>query len=203
MATGMHPSYSPALRMKAGERSGLRDLAPDVADRILPRIIVPPRGERDEAFQLQLLKTEGVPNIADPLAASWSGRDVLVEATHLIPDLDRSAIGLWLPKMFERARRAGVFAIPLVAMADLTPETRVAYKTACSVSTTRLGIIVPSGELVGRDALHPLLKQLDAIGMAPADCTIVADFADSEFTYPEVVSPIIGYAVEILQELGR
>jgi hypothetical protein len=49
MAAAILPSYVPALRMKAGELAGLRNLAPDVASRVLPRMIVPPREERDEA----------------------------------------------------------------------------------------------------------------------------------------------------------
>jgi hypothetical protein len=53
MTTVIQPSYVPALRMKAGELTGLRDLAPDVADRVLPRLIVPPRQERDETLQIQ------------------------------------------------------------------------------------------------------------------------------------------------------
>jgi hypothetical protein len=46
------PLYSPALRMKAGELEGLRQLAADVADCILPRLIVPPSSERDETTPL-------------------------------------------------------------------------------------------------------------------------------------------------------
>jgi len=39
--------YSPALRMKAGELNGVRDLKHDVAAYVVPRFIVPPLGERD------------------------------------------------------------------------------------------------------------------------------------------------------------
>lgn len=67
MAIEAQPSYVPALRMKAGELAGLRDLAPDVANRVLPRMIVPPREERDKTFMAQLFKTEEFPNIADAL----------------------------------------------------------------------------------------------------------------------------------------
>jgi hypothetical protein len=81
MAVTIQPSYVPALRMKAGELAGLYHLAPDVADRVLPRMIVPPREERDEALQLQLFKTEDAPSIAGPLTF-WRNRSVLIEATY-------------------------------------------------------------------------------------------------------------------------
>ena len=40
------PIYVPALRLKQGEYRGLNRLAPDVADKVLPRLIVPPPKER-------------------------------------------------------------------------------------------------------------------------------------------------------------
>ena len=61
---------------------------------------------------------------------------------------------------------------------------------------------MPSGDLVGRDALLPLLDHLDAMGLSPADCAVIADFADTEFSQPEIVAPIIGGALDLLQDLG-
>ena len=202
MASVTQPSYVPALRMKAGELAGLRDLAPDVADRVLPRMVVPPPGERDEAFEAQLFKVKDEPNVADALAVHWRGRGALVEATHLLPEFGREEVGRWLPRMLERARRAGVPAIPLVASADLTVDTRGAYRNACALGPIRLGIVVPSGDLVGRDGLLPLLDHLTAMGLSPSDCAVIADFADAEFGQPEIVAPVIGGALELLQEVG-
>ena len=202
MATEVQPSYVPALRMKAGELAGLRDLAPDVADRVLPRIIVPPREERDKTLMAQLFRTEEFPNIADALMEHWWNRSVLVEATHLLPDFGHEGIGLWLPKMFERARRTGTPAIPLVALSDLTADNRAAYKAACGAGSVRLGVAVLSGDLVDSDAVAPLLRHLEAMGLSPADCSIIADFSDASFVEPDIVAPIIGGALETLQELG-
>ena len=202
MASATQPSYVPALRMKMGELAGLRNLAPDVADRVLPRVVVPPPGERDQALEAQLFKVEDEPNVADALAAHWRGRGALVEATHLLPEFGRDAVRRWLPRMLERARRAGVSAVPLVASSNLTVDTREAYRDACAPGPLRLGIVVPSGDLVGRDGLLPLLGHLEAMGLSPANCAIVADFADAEFGQPEIVAPVIGGALELLQELG-
>lgn len=202
MTTATQPSYVPALRMKAGERAGLCDLALDVADRILPRMIVPPPKERDDAFQAQLFEAEDCPNIADALAAYWRGRNVLVEASHLLPDFGRETAGRWLPKMFELARRAGVPAIPLVALADLTMGSREAFRAACGTGPIRLGIVVQSSDLEGHDALNPLLDHLEAMGLSPAGCSIIVDFGGDYFERPEIVTPIIHAALETLQELG-
>lgn len=195
-------SYVPALRMKAGELAGLRDLAPDVADRVMPRVIVPPPGERDDALQMQLLKNADVPNVADALAAHWRGRHVLVEATYLLSDFGREAVGSWLPKMFERTWRAGIPAIPLVTLADLTAESREAYRAASRADSIRLAIAVSFGDLVSRDALIPLLRHLEAMGLSPLDCSIVADFGGSDFANPDIVAPIISSSLELLQDVG-
>jgi len=196
------PLYVPALRMKAGELSGLRDLASDVADHVLPRMVVPPPGERDQSLEMQLFKIEDEPNVADALAAHWRHRSVFVEATYLFSEFGRETVGRWLPRMFERARHAGVAAIPLVTSADLTSDTRRAYQLACAPGPVRLGVVVPSGSLVGRDEVLRLLDHLAAMSLSPADCAIIADFADAEFSEAEIVAPIIGGALELLQELG-
>jgi hypothetical protein len=92
--------------MKAGELEGLRQLAPDVADCILPRFIVPPQGERDETRPL-LFKVEEMPDIGPALAAHW-----------------RDRLQTWLPSMFERARKARVCAIPADVLPVLLPLRR-------------------------------------------------------------------------------
>lgn len=203
MASAIQPLYVPALRMKAGELSGLRNLAPDVADRVLPRVVVPPLGERDQALEAQLFNLKDEPNVADALAMHWQGRSVLVEATYLLPEFGREAVGRWLPRMIERTWRAGVPAIPLINSIDLTIDTRVAYQAACVPGSVRLGVIIRAGDLVSRDGLLPLLDHLVAMGLSPDDCVIIADFAGSEFSQPKIVAPVIGYALEQLQELGQ
>lgn len=202
MVSTARPLYVPALRMKAGELSGLRDLASGVADRVLPRMVVPPRGERDSSLEAQLFKIEDEPNVADALITHWRDRGVLVDTTHLVAELGRDTIGRWLPRMFERARRIGVAAIPLVTLADLTTDTRGAFQAACAPGPLRLAVLVPSGDLIGRDRFLALLAHIEAIGLSTADCAIIADFADAEFSQAEIVAPIIGSALELLQELG-
>src|SRR5437764_1058521 len=130
MTSRAKPLYGPALRMKAGELQGLRELAPDIADCTLPRMIVPPPAERDESLQATLFATAEVPDLAGPLAAHWLDRDILIETTHLTDEFGRDTLGLWLPKMFERARAARVQAVPLVQLRDLLEMGAAVYRPA-------------------------------------------------------------------------
>lgn len=196
------PIYVPALRMKAGELSGLRGLASDVADRILPRIVVPPLAERDQGLQAQLFETETQPNIASALASHWRGRGVFVDATHLLSECGCDSVETWLPNMLERVRDADVIAVPLVAFRDLTIHTRKAYQAACAPGPIRIAVVINSSDLVDRDGLSPLLNHLAAMELSPSDCAVIADFADSEFGQAEIVAPIIEGALQLLQDLG-
>src|SRR4051812_35131903 len=107
-----NPLYGPALRARQGELTGLSHLAPDIADRILPRIIIPPRSERDDELQQSLMQYDDVPTPGNFLARFWRQRDMLLDPAYLIEDFGRERMAYWLPKMFEHAREAGVQAIP-------------------------------------------------------------------------------------------
>ena len=96
-----HFLYSPALRMKAGELMGLSDLASDVADCIIPRLIVPPPAERKGELEPKFLAEERFPDISKALSIHWPLRNVFVEATQIVSEFDRNRLGLWLPRMFE------------------------------------------------------------------------------------------------------
>lgn len=196
------PVYSPALRLKAGELEGLRQLAPDVADCILPRFIVPPQSERDETQPL-LFEVEKVPDISPALAAHWRDRPVLIDSTFIIDEYGRDRLVGWLPSMFERARKARVRVIPAALLSDLgaieTPAFREAIATAEHV---KFAICVPSDEMVGPEFTIAMNEALDHLGLTPADCAVIADFSAAEFSNPDIVAPIIGGALETLQDFG-
>jgi hypothetical protein len=101
------PLYCAALRMKAGELAGVRDLAPDVAAHVLPRFIIPPRGERDTT-QPTMFVVDEVPDISGALGRHWRGRRALVDITYLIDEFGRGRLGRWLPDMLRRVRDGGV-----------------------------------------------------------------------------------------------
>lgn len=195
--------YAPALRMKAGELQGIRELAPDVADRVLPRMIVPPPAERDEALQPRLLESAAYPDIGGPLATYWGRRNVLVEASYLLDEYGRDRLGLWLPKMFERARAAGVGAIPLVKLKDLLADDLDAYAQALDHGAAlKFGLVISSNDLGNRDEIARGLDALSRLRLSPDQCLIIADFHDADLSIVDVVAPIIGAALEDLKELA-
>lgn len=193
--------YGPALRLKAGELMGLRDLAPDVADCVCPRVIVPPRSERDDDLQQQLLALDDVPAVGALLAGYWKRR-VLVEGTYLIDDFGADTIERWLPKMFEMAWRASVAAVPVACLDDLADLSR-ALRVACTIpDELRLAVRIPSGALVGPGWRDKMYRGLEACGVDPTECTVLADFCDADFSQPGLVAGVIEGALEILQEAG-
>ena len=118
MIAPIKPLYSPALRMKAGELEGVPRLAPDVADCILPRFIVPPSGERDESAPL-LLGLSRTPDISPPLIRAWRRRPALIDSTYILDEFGRERAAEWLPDMFERARKKEAHAIPAALLSDI------------------------------------------------------------------------------------
>lgn len=192
--------YGPALRMKAGELQGLRDLASDIADGTLPRMIVPPMAERDESLQPSLFVSEGLPDISAPLAAHWSGRDVLIEPTYLLDEFGRDKLGLWLPKMFERARAARTKPIPLMQLRDLLSVDAAAVAASVDFSAQiQFGLVISSGDIGDNEALVRAMDVLDGIGLTFGQCVVIVDFHDADLSLPDVVAPIIGGALEDLR----
>ncbi|RYZ78736.1 MAG: hypothetical protein EOP06_28490, partial [Proteobacteria bacterium] len=195
--------YNPALRMKAGELEGISALAPDVADRTLPRMILPPPEERDEIFQRSLLESEAVPDVSRLLSLAWPMRDILVESTHILDEFDRSRAGAWLPKMFEMAWKSNVRGIPLVHSDDLLADDRSAFKYAADHDADiKLGIVISSGDLADGEVLNRVMDSLSKINLDPTRCLITADFHDADFTQPEFVVGVIEGVLDLLKSSG-
>jgi len=194
----VRPLYSPALRLKEGEANGLGGLAPDIADRVLPRMIVPPPEERDEK-QLSLITGTSVPDIT-ALAPHWRHRDVLIDTTHIMDEFGRDRLRDWLPGLFDRARNAGIFATPTVALSDLLSPHADVYRSVINQSSRfPFAIVLSSGELATNQSLLQALEVLRRLGIEPGLCTLIADFHDSDFSNPDIVAPIIGGVMETCQ----
>jgi len=194
--------YSPALRMKAGELEGVKHLAADVADCVLPRFIVPPSSERDEAAPL-LMDMDRTPDISHLLAGAWRRRAALIDLTYVIDEFGRDRAESWLPLMFERARKKEVRAIPVALLSDIA-DCSGAFKAAIdNAEATKFGFLVPSDEMVGPEFRVAVDTALTSLGLDAQECVVIADFGAAEFSEPEIVSPIIAGALETLQEVGR
>ncbi|PQV52183.1 beta family protein [Paraburkholderia sp. BL21I4N1] len=200
--------YSPALRMKAGELGGVRELASDVAAYILPRFIVPPLAERDDTHPELFASDEAaqvgaVPDVGAILARHWCDRRAFIDLTHLIDECGRDSLAIWLPKVFTRARSMHVQGIPMAMLSDLGVAEIEGFKAAINPGDSlKFGICVRSGDMVGPGFGVALTIALERLGLKVNDCAIIADFFDSDFSLPEHVAPIIGGALELLQDLG-
>ncbi|MEE3624541.1 hypothetical protein UCD39_11145 [Nitrospirillum sp. BR 11752] len=194
--------YIPALRLKKGELAGLRDLAPDIATHIVPRMIVPPPMERDPS-QGDLFTKGSFPDISSTLASHWANKEVLIETTHILDEFGRDQIGLWLPKMFERARDASVQAIPLVSLSDFLNGNVDAYSASANHSSQlKIGIIASSADLADNDSLKRAVDLLQKKNIQPDQSLIIADFHDADFSQVDLVAPIISAVLESLQMLA-
>jgi hypothetical protein len=187
--------------MKAGELAGVRDLATDVAACIIPRFIVPPRAERDQK-QLKLSLIDDVLDFSAAMARHWRDRPTFVDVTYVTDECGREKIGTWLPRMFERMRDARVRAIPLATLKELGKEESRAFRAALSSDDEMtFGLCISSGEMVG-SFVADINGALDRMGLTPEQCVVVADFHDADFKRPGILVPIIGGAMEALQDMG-
>ncbi|MGE8136484.1 beta family protein [Novosphingobium subterraneum] len=201
MTTRKAPLYAPALRMKAGELEGVRLLAGDVADCVLPRFIVPPFGERDPDMPLPL-SMDRVPDISVALSAAWRGRPALIDATYILDEFGRDQASHWLPAMFKMAKAKGVEAIPAAFLTDIA-DCGTAYLAAIDqTADIKFALLVSSDEMVGSDLHDSLNGALVSLGLKAEECVVVAEFADVEFSEPSIVAPIISGTLEALQECG-
>lgn len=204
MTANIRPLYVGALRMKAGELMGVRDLAPDVADRILPRFIVPPQSERENELQARLFSGERFPDISAALTAHWRQREALIETTYLIDEFGRGRLGLWLPRLFESARKADSRPIPLATVHDLLRNDLSAYKACIDTDAPlKFGIVFSSGNLADSEFVTKALDAIGKLGLGPEDCIVVADFHDADFSNPDLVAPVIAGIIEMLRSSAQ
>jgi hypothetical protein len=197
------PIYVPALRLKQGEYRGLQRLSPDVADKILPRLVVPPPKERDPEKRRPLTKDEIIYETGRRIAAHWPLRNALLDVRFLFKDFGEIESAEWLPRMFDVAREAGAKPIPMVDLSDArTPRIVGTRQTLAKDGTSKIGIRVEYTE-IDDDLPEKIAALMMALGVGPNECTVLADFADADFSNPEAVADIAQRAVEDLQFIGR
>jgi hypothetical protein len=197
------PIYVPALRLKQGEYRGLQRLSPDVADKILPRFVIPPPKERDPEKRRPLTKDEIVYETGRRIAAHWPLRDALLDVRFLFKDFGEVESSEWLPRIFDVAREAGAKPIPMASLSDaFAPRIIGVRKTLGKEGVTKIGVRVEYTE-IDDDLPAKMAALLAALGVSPDDCTVLADFADADFSNPTAVAEIAQRALEDLQAIGR
>lgn len=204
MNRAYEPLYVPALRMKTGELLGLSGLSPDVAGCILPRMIIPPSEERDLKGQLSLFSGDKIPDISGSISPYWRNREVLVDFEHIVDEFDESRIDVWLPKMFEMARKSQVKAIPAISGELFIKCNNVAFRNSISSEFfAKAAVVISSSSVLDREFLEKVFGKVADIGVSQSECVVIVDFSDSDFTVSEIVSPIISGVLETIQAMGK
>lgn len=197
------PLYVPALRLKQGEYRGLQRLAPDVAEKVVPRLVVPPPKERDAEKHRPLTKDEIVHETGRRIADHWKMRDALLDVRFLFAEFGEAECVEWLPKMFDVARKAHAQPIPVMGLADALGPRAAAFRLALATeTTTKVAIRVESGE-IDRDLGDRVAAAVSALGVTPEGCAVLADFSDADFSDALAVAGIAQAALEDLQGIGR
>jgi len=197
------PIYVPALRLKQGEYRGLQRLAPDVADKIVPRLVLPPPKERDPEKHRLLTKDEIVHETGRRIADHWKMRDAFLDVRFLFQEFGETECAEWLPKMFDVARKADAQPIPVLSVADALGPRAAAFRLALATEgATKAAIRVESGE-IDRELGGRLVAAVFALGVSPEECAVLADFSDADFSSAPAVAGIAQAALEDLQGIGR
>jgi hypothetical protein len=193
----------PTLRLKQGEYRGLQRLAPDVADQIVPRLVVPPPKERDPEKHRPLSKDEIIYDTGRRISDHWKMRDAFLDVRFLFREFGEPECAEWLPKMFEVARRADARPIPVISLADGLGPRAKAFTLALAIEgLTKVAIRIESGE-IDRELSARLAAVISALCVTPEECAIIADFSDADFSDALAVAAIAQAALEDLQTMGR
>lgn len=196
------PIYVPALRLKQGEYHGLQRLAPDISDKILPRLLVPPPKELDPEKSRLLTKDEIVYGTGRRIAEHWLMRDALLDVRYLFKEFGEAESVDWVPRIFRVAREANARPIPVATLADALGPRIVGFRQVLAKGRTKIALRVESGEIDG-ELVSRMAAAMTALGVTPKDCIVLADFADADFSDPEAVANIAQGALEDLQAIGR
>lgn len=197
--------YMATLRMKMGELEGLSWLRGDVADCVIPNLIVPPAKERSSSSQDSLFAGgKSIPDVGGVMAKYWVRRPAFVDPGVLFKEYGTENAVNWLPALFSRARNLSVIAIPVASLVTLETAGVAAFKAAISRDDDlKFGLSILSGDMTDPNVGARVQAVLAGLGIRPRECAVIADFTDADLSEPAFVAPIIRGALEQLQGLGQ
>lgn len=197
--------YMATLRMKMGELEGLSWLRGDVADCVIPNLIVPPAKERSSSSQELLFAADNsVPDVGGVVAKYWVHRPAFVDPQVLFKEYGSENAVTWLPALFSRARNLSVIAIPVASLVTLETVGLAAFKAAISHGHgLKFGLSVLSGDMTDSDVGTRIQAMIAGLGINPSECAVIADFTDADLSEPAFVAPVIRGALEQLQDIGQ
>ncbi len=194
--------YVASHRLKAGEALGASKTASDINKFVLNRFIVPPKEQRNESGQLNLLCEESGQMLGIDLDSGWSGRTVLLDCRYLVDEFDQASGSDWLTSIFAAARRIGINAIPVLKTDDLLGERGDAYKHVLPENSTLKLILCLDENCLDSDMIGPVNKALELAGLSHADCGVIMDFSSADFSDVETAAGVLQGSLELVQEFG-
>lgn len=197
--------YMTALRMKKGELEGLSWLRDDVADCVIPMLIVPPAKDRGSSSQESLFAvSKSIPDVGGVLSKYWVRRPAFVDPRVLFREYGTDNAIHWLPALFDRARRLGVLATPVASLVTLETVGTAGFRAAISFDEELMfGLSIQSGDMTDPSLNLRIQSVLAGLGLKPSQCAVISDFTDADLSEPSLVAPIIRSSLEQLQSLGQ
>lgn len=194
--------YVPTLRFKQGEYLALRELATDVADRIVPRLVIPPLKDRDPEEGCRPTKEEILLWTGRRIGRHWPMRPAFLDPHFLLAAFGDEKIADWLPRLFGGIRGASGIPIPVADLEDMNSVRGQAFQLVLSKDLdTQLAVRIQSGE-VNDDLAGRVDTAMSQLGIVPENCALLLDFADADFSDVEAVASVASAALEDVQAIG-
>lgn len=194
--------YVPALRLKAGEYRALDGLAPDVANRIAPRLVMPAVGERDPEAGRALSKEEILHETGRRIGSHWRLRLAFLEPRFLFAALGEEESVEWLPRIFKVARDHHARPVPVATLDDMTGQRAPAFQRAMAKDDrVKMAVRVDYGDI--DKTLDARVRQaMSSFGIVPGDCVFLLDFAEADFSNVTAAAEVMNSALARVQAVG-
>lgn len=203
MRSKIQVCYVPALRFKQGEYRGLARLATDVAERIVPRLVIPPPKDRDPEKGRRLTREEILYLTGRRIGQHWPMRPALLEPRFLFAEFGEEDSVDWLPRVFDVARGRSGLLTPVATLDDMLGVRGRAFRLVLSNDPQRrIAVRVQSGEIKS-DLAGRVSAAMSQFGIVPENCVLLLDFADADLSNVPAVASILLGALEDVQVIGR
>lgn len=191
-------AYVCALRAKPGELNALAMLRQDVAEKLLPRLIIAPAKENNKA-QLNLLSDQGQLNLVPDLRGCWAYRPAIIDVTHVLDQFGRTSLDRWLAPAIREAGQTGSSLFPCLRARDLSDDLLPGFKMAVDSALGYFSLSVDLLESTDPDVLAELVTKLAQADLDPSKCILLADFV-ADFSNAEAAAPVLEHAFAVLAD---
>lgn len=174
-----HSHYVPILKGKAGEYGALRDLDPDVKERLTPLIEVPSISWDYENEKPAKTVSEHVASVTPNIVKHWGTERTIFVDLLWIPSSEFMADGSHpLSYVFDSARSVGLQMIPVTG---LSRDRNYQYAVRETIARDRRGVCIrlespDFEELLDIDATIETF--LNSLGVSPGDTDLMIDFKE-------------------------